>query len=76
MLLTFPLDLKHAGRILGGEAAELAGGERVAPLAAGGLGHPRRQAQGHGRQAVNALRGHPRCGAPLGAWAQGRLCGR
>lgn len=74
-LLTFPLDLKHAGRILGGEAAELAGGERVAPLAAGGLRHPMRQAQGHGWQAVKALRGHPRCGGPRRVRAQGHLCG-
>lgn len=33
--LTFPLDLEHADGILGAEAAELTGGQRVAALAPG-----------------------------------------
>ena len=62
MLLTLLLNLKHAGSVLWGEAAELVGGECVAPLAAWGPWDPRRQVQRRGFQAVDAQRGHPGCG--------------
>ena len=45
MLLSLSLNLKHAGSVLWGEAAELVGGECVAPLAAWGPWDPRRQVQ-------------------------------
>lgn len=60
-LLTFSLELKHASSILRGEAAKLAGGECVAPLAAWGLWDGRWQAQGPGLQVVAGLSGHPGC---------------
>ena len=60
-LLTLLLNLKHAGSVLWGEAAEL-GRECMAPLAAWGPWDPRRQVQRRGFQAVDAQRGHPGCG--------------
>lgn len=64
--LTFALDLKHAGGIFRSEAAELTGGKRVAPLAAGGLWGPRLQVQGLGLRVGCALCGHLGCWCLLG----------
>ena len=65
-LLTLSLNLKPAGSIVWGEAAELVGGERVAPLAAWGPWDPRGQVQRRGFQTVDAPCGHPGCGCHPG----------